>query len=197
MLNHYEQKEWVEEHTPDWSEVYNFYPCDRQREQLFRWLAIWKLGGFWISTRFQPLQSFEPLSSRSLVLAEKQRMTPGEFENLHGMEWDNCMPPEALIEIMDHSFAAAPGNWFVERVLDLLIERAGYLDSNFEPDSIQEQFATGSGVVNAAWLSSVLDGICLTDVLLPVNSLDPIQAERISRSGIEYMGNYGFFESGF
>ena len=59
------------------------------------------------------------------------------------------------------------GHWFPQRVLDLLIERAGFLDTNFEPTPEEEEYTTGTGVVNAAWLSCLLEGLPVAEALLP------------------------------
>jgi hypothetical protein len=196
FCNHYEQRDWVAEHTPEWLELYNFYPIDRQREQVFRWLAVWKLGGFWLNTQLRPFTSLEPLRGRPLVLAEKRGLSPQEFEALHRMPWDAGMPPESLIRISDMGFAAEAGHWFVQRVLDLLMERAGFLDTNFEPTQEEEAYTTGAGVVNAAWFSCLMDGRPVLEALLPApragSTFRPTPDEPERAEDPEGLGEYGY-----
>jgi len=195
FCNHYEQRDWVAENTPEWLELYNFYPVDRQREQVFRWLTLWKLGGFWLNTQLRPFTSLEPLRERPLVLAERRKISPQEFEAMHRMPWSVEMPRESLIRITDQGFAAEAGHWFVERVLDLLIERAGFLDTNFEPTPEEEEYTTGAGVVNAAWLSSLLDGTPVAETVLPAppprSAFRPPAREQERAEEPEGFGEYG------
>lgn len=198
FCNHYEQRDWVAEHTPEWLEIYNFYPVDRQREQVFRWLTLWKLGGFWLNTQLRPFGTLEPLRERPLVLAEKRRMSPQEFEALHRMPWDPSYPKEGLVRISDQGFAAEPGHWFVERVLDVLIERAGFLDGDFEPTPEEEEYTTGAGVLNTAWLSCLLEGrtAAAGDVILPAppapSEYRPPANEPERREEPEGLGEYAY-----
>ena len=67
--NHVEARRWVAEMMPEWLECYDFYPLDRQREQMFRWLVLWRLGGVWLSAEMRPLESFEGMGDGGLVLA--------------------------------------------------------------------------------------------------------------------------------
>ena len=101
FFNHYQAQDWVAEHTPEWIDLYNFYPLDRQREQIFRWLALWKLGGFWLGTKLRPLVSLETLRERSLVLAVQQRMRGDEFEALHRIPPPPDLPPAAMFRLAD------------------------------------------------------------------------------------------------
>ncbi len=196
FCNHYEQRDWVAENTPEWLELYNFYPVDRQREQVFRWLTLWKLGGFWLNTQLRLLTSLEPLRERPLLLAEKRRMSPVEFEVLHRMPWNAGMPAESLLRVSNMGFAAEPGHWFVQRVLDVLIERAGFLDTNFEPTREEEEYTTGSGVVNAAWLSCLLEGLPVAEALLPAppsrSSARPPALELERAEEPEGLGEYAY-----
>ena len=196
FCNHYEQRDWVAENAPEWLELYNFYPVDRQREHVFRWLTLWRLGGFWLNTQLRLFTSLEPLRERPLVLAEKRRMSPQEFEALHRMPWDAGMPRESLIRISDQGFAAEAGHWFVQRVLDHLIERAGFLDTNFEPTPEEEEYTTGAGVLNAAWLSCLLEGLPVADALLPAppprSSFRPPALEPERAEEPEGLSEYGY-----
>lgn len=62
------------------------------------------------------------------------------------------------------------GHWFVETVLDVLLERAGYLDTNHEPTPEDEAYTTGEGVLNAAWLRCLAKGLPISNALLPAPS---------------------------
>lgn len=176
---------------PEWLELYNFYPVDRQREQVFRWLALWKLGGFWLSTQYHPLRSMEPLRQRPLVLAEAWRLNSGEFETLHRIPFPQGCPPAGRICLSDGGFAAVPGNWFVGKILDLLISRAGYLDSE-EPSPEDEEYTTRAGILNAAWLQSLAEDRIGEDCVLSAprapsaarpQAREPERAERPSGFG--------------
>lgn len=125
FCNHYEQRDWVSEHAPEWLELYNFYPVDRQREHVFRWLTLWKLGGFWLHTQLRPLASLEPLRERPLVLTEKRRMSPQEFETLHRMPWDAAMPRESLLRRSRKGDTSSPAP---SRLVTLRIRRAVQLE---------------------------------------------------------------------
>lgn len=166
FFNHHEARAWVAAQTPEWLTLYDFYPVDRQREQVFRWLALWKLGGFWLSTQIRPLLSLEPLRNQPLVLAAQNRLSVSRFETLHRCPWDTALPEESLTGLTDHGFAAEAGHWFTRRVLHLLVERAGFLDAGSEPSPEDEEYTTGAGVLHAAWLSSLLEDRPVKNALL-------------------------------
>ena len=192
FFNHYQARDWVAEHTPEWIDLYNFYSLDRQREQIFRWLALWKLGGFWLGTKLRPLVSLETLRERTLVLAVQQRMLGDEFEALHRIPPPPDLPPAAMFRLADGGFGAEAGHWFVKRALDLIIDRAGYLDSG-EPTAGDEDYTTGGGILNGAWLASLTEVPSLAEAALPAPppgsqarppALEPERAEGPSGLGI-------------
>ena len=73
-------------------------------------------------------------------------------------------------------------------MLNILIERAGFLDTNTEPDGAQEQYTTGAGVVNAAWLACLLEGRPLTEALLPASPSRSVAEP-------ESIGDYGYLHT--
>jgi hypothetical protein len=66
--------------------------------------------------------------------------------------------------------AAEPRHWFVGRVLDLMVERAGFLDSA-EPDPELESYTTGDDVIDSvcseAFSKTNLDWESCAVMLLP------------------------------
>ncbi|MEZ5304455.1 MAG: hypothetical protein R3F11_27995 [Verrucomicrobiales bacterium] len=103
----------------------------------------------------------------SLVLAELHRMVGREFEALHRMPPHPSMPEAAFLRLTDGGFAAAAGHPFAGRVLAIMVERAGFLDTNFEASPEDEEFTTGAGPLNAAYLSFLAKGIDLRAAILP------------------------------
>jgi len=164
--NHVEARRWVAETMPEWLECYDFYPLDRQRERLFRWLVLWQLGGVWLSAEMRPRERFEGMGDGGLVLAVEGRMTVEEFEERQRVRWEAGMPAGALDWIGDAAVAVVPGHWFTERVLALMVERAGMLDTGGEPDPEDEAWVTGGGVVNAAWLACLREGLPVGEAVL-------------------------------
>ena len=106
------------------------------------------------------------------------------------------MPRGSLTRISDQGFAAEAGHWFVQRVLDHLMERAGFLDTNSEPTPEEEEYTTGAGVVNAAWLSCLLEGRPVAEAVLPAppprSSFRPPALEPERAEEPEGLGEYGY-----
>ncbi|MEZ5304454.1 MAG: hypothetical protein R3F11_27990 [Verrucomicrobiales bacterium] len=111
FFNHYEARDWVREHAPEWLDLYEFYPVDRQREQIFRWLAVWKLGGIWLSTQMRPLAPLDPLVGEFSGEDADATLPPGRRQDA-----DATLLPENFTTLLSwRRFFACRANRFARR----------------------------------------------------------------------------------
>jgi len=150
FFNHIAAKAWVQEEMPQWSNLFESYPTDRQREQIFRWLILWKFGGFWVSSHVRLFKPLDPLLNSDLVILPWAIVSQSDFSKA------TLLPFELLGEKVDHLLlsdmvlGARAHHPFVEIILKAIVERAGFLNS-VEPSTEVEELTTGCGVINAAW----------------------------------------------
>lgn len=113
-------RDFVLQNYPELSELYDWYPRSVLRADLFRLLAVHKLGGFYLDTDVLldfPLGVF---SQFSCVFAVEHRIDQREFD-LRYPKW-SCAGEEKLT-LANYAFGARPGHPFIAQIIEELISR--------------------------------------------------------------------------
>jgi mannosyltransferase OCH1-like enzyme len=139
-----QRRKFIMEHRPELLELHDFYPRRVQRSDLFRLVALYELGGFYMDLDVLIHKSFESLCSHSLVLTEEWEMEPAAFADRH-LEDPIC--EEDLIQIGNYAFGTEPRHWFIGEAIDMLIDRAASINSG-RCDTGCVFFTTGPDVLS-------------------------------------------------
>jgi hypothetical protein len=91
---------------PEYLEVYNGFPRNIQRVDFFRYLALFRLGGFYFDLDVFLARSLEPLLSAQAVFP-CEGLTLSRHLRRQGMDW----------ELGNYAFGAAPGQPFLAQVI--------------------------------------------------------------------------------
>jgi mannosyltransferase OCH1-like enzyme len=107
-----EARQIVADHMPELLAVYNAYPRDVQRTDIFRVLAVYLFGGFYLDFDMLCMKSLDDLCRHGLVLGEEKTFTREEcrqaglrngfrianymFGSLAGHEFWRCFLTEAV-----------------------------------------------------------------------------------------------------
>ena len=143
----HQRREFIRERRPELLDLYDFYPRDIQRADLFRVIAVFELGGFYLDLDVHPYVPLDELCEATLVLTEEWKMTREQYEDRH---WHPPAHPRDLLQVGNYGFAAEAGHWFMEEVIDETLCRAGAIN----PSTIWNNdvlFSTGPDVINAVY----------------------------------------------
>lgn len=141
------RREFIRERRPELLDLYDFYPRNIQRADLFRVIAIFELGGFYLDLDVHLYEPLDALCSATLVLTEEWQMSVGEYEKRH------CLPAvdaRDLMQVGNYGFAARPRHWFLEEVIDEMLHRAAAIN----PSTVSNEdvfFSTGPDVLSAVY----------------------------------------------
>ena len=142
-----ERREFIQARRPELLELYDFYPRNIQRADLFRVVAMYELGGFYLDLDVHLYQCLDGLCDSSLIFTEEWKMTRRDYERRHGFP---AARPRDLIQIGNYAFAAEPRHWFMEQVIDEMLRRA----ESVNPSTTWTEdvfFSTGPDVLNAVY----------------------------------------------
>jgi hypothetical protein len=100
-------KEFVEQEFPEYVEVFDSFRFPIQRYDLFRYLAVYRMGGFYLDLDVMLASRLSGLVECGCVFPF-ERLTRSHFMRVHlGMDW----------QIGNYAFGAAPGHPFLEAVI--------------------------------------------------------------------------------
>jgi len=102
-----EMEDFLRKEFPQFQEVIASFPQPIQRFDFFRYLAVYRLGGFYLDTDVFLARSLKPLLNSECVFAFEE-LTISKFlrENC-GMDW----------ELANYGFGAAPNNAFLGAII--------------------------------------------------------------------------------
>lgn len=142
-----EMEQFVREEFPQFQAAMASFPRPIQRFDFFRYLAVYRLGGFYFDLDVFLARSVRPLLNHKCVFSFEE-LTISEFlRRSHGMDW----------EIANYGFGAAPQNPFIGALIDncvrFLSEPSwGYQMMQGVPRSIRDAllvpFTTGPGMAS-------------------------------------------------
>jgi hypothetical protein len=98
---------FVKNEFPQYVDVFNAFRLPIQKYDFFRYLAVYRLGGFYFDLDVILSQSLEPLRSASAVFPF-EGLTFSDLLRRRGIDW----------EIGNYAFGSAPGHPFLKAVIE-------------------------------------------------------------------------------
>jgi hypothetical protein len=93
---------------PQFQQVLASFPHPIQRFDFFRYLAIFRLGGFYFDLDIFLVRNLDPLLRCSCVFSFEELTISDFLRNQHNMDW----------EIANYGFAAEPGSPFIAAIIE-------------------------------------------------------------------------------
>ncbi len=93
---------------PEYQQVFDSFQFPIQRFDFFRYLAIYRLGGFYMDLDVFLAHSLYPLLSLGCVFPFEELTISRFLRHQLGMDW----------ELANYAFGAAPGHPFIKAVID-------------------------------------------------------------------------------
>jgi len=140
-------EEFVRKEFPEFKAAMASFPRPIQRFDFFRYLAVYRLGGFYFDLDVLLAQSISPLLDHTCVLSFEELTVNQFLLRNYGMDW----------EVANYGFGAAPQNAFIgaliENCVRFLNEPSwGYQMMQGVPRAIRDvllvPFTTGPGMVS-------------------------------------------------
>lgn len=100
-------EEFIDAEFPQYRRVFNSFPVPIQRYDFFRYLAIYRLGGFYFDTDVFLASSLEGLLEFSCVFPFEHLSINSFLSSEYAMDW----------EIGNYAFGAAPGHPFLDAII--------------------------------------------------------------------------------
>jgi hypothetical protein len=140
-------EEFIGQEFPNYRHVYDSFRLPIQKFDFFRYLAIYKLGGFYFDLDVMLASSLSPLLESGCVFPFEGLTTSEYLSAQHDMPW----------EIGNYGFGAAPGHPFVQAIIENCVRAqrdpgwAALAMPKYLPLSRAENhvlFTTGPGLVS-------------------------------------------------
>ena len=144
IFDGFAQRDFVEEHRPELLRVYDAFPRNIQRSDLFRLVAVSHLGGFYLDTDVMLFHPLDALCGESMVVAFEHRLPLEKYL----LRYDQ--PPAAeehLCQWGHYGFGAEAEQWFIEEVIAEIVLRSKDFLSTTHP--VDVLWSTGPDCFNA------------------------------------------------
>ena len=147
LFGNTEMEEFVREEFPECRAAMASFSQHIQRADFFRYLAVYRLGGFYFDLDVLLARNISPLLDHTCVLSFEELTLNKFLRRSYGMDW----------EVANYAFGAAPQNAFIgaliENCLRFVREPAwGYQMMQGVPRAIRDlllvPFTTGPGMVS-------------------------------------------------
>jgi hypothetical protein len=99
---------FIDREFPEYRAIVDAFPHRIQRFDFFRYLAVYRLGGFYFDLDVFLARSIAELTSSSCVFPFEELTLNSYLRTQHGMDW----------EIGNYAFAAAPGHPFMRAIIE-------------------------------------------------------------------------------
>jgi hypothetical protein len=178
---------FIKDEFPDYLGVFNSFPHPIQRYDFFRYLAVYRLGGFYLDLDVFLARSLSPLLDYKAVFPFEELTLSAALRQQHGIDW----------EAGNFAFGAAPGHPFLKAVIDNCVdaqrnpERALRMINNI-PAFLRSQFevfwTTGPGLVTRT-LAENVNLRSTVAILFPDDVCDERHWHRFGDYGVHLMQN--------
>jgi inositol phosphorylceramide mannosyltransferase catalytic subunit len=108
FLDDHQVEAFIDREFPQYRNVFDSFQCSIQRYDFFRYLAIYRQGGFYFDLDVMLASSLSSLLECGCVFPFEGLTFSRFLRNNHKMDW----------EIGNYAFGAAPGHPFLEAVID-------------------------------------------------------------------------------
>jgi mannosyltransferase OCH1-like enzyme len=99
--------DFVKREFPEYVDVFARFPFPIQRVDFFRYLAVYRLGGFYLDLDVFLAKGLDPLTSHACVFPFEELTLSRHLREHHGLDW----------EIGNYAFGAAPNHPFLRAVI--------------------------------------------------------------------------------
>ena len=175
-------EEFIDMQFPEYREIFDSFPVRIQRYDFFRYLAVFRLGGFYFDLDVLLASNLEDLLQFGCVFPFEELTVHSFLRREYGMDW----------EIGNYAFGAAPGHPFLEAIIKNCVraqtnpEWAEAMMKPF-PRMFREEFfvfdTTGPGLVSRT-LAEYPDAATKVKVLFPENVCDSDNWHRFGSYGV-------------
>lgn len=180
-----EMEAFVAREFPHFQSVMAGFEHPIQRFDFFRYLAIYRLGGFYFDLDIFLAQNIEPLLGRSCVFPFEELTISDFLRRDRGMDW----------EIANYGFGAAAGHPFLAAVISNCVR--GQKDPSWAEEAMRGipapfrapflvPYTTGPGLVSRTLAENPEIAPSVT-VLFPPDVCDPTTWQRFGEFGVHAM----------
>jgi hypothetical protein len=179
-------EEFIDAEYPQYRPVFDAFPVRIQRYDFFRYLAVYRFGGFYFDTDVLLASSLEELLGFSCVFPFEELTLHSFLRKQYGMDW----------EIGNYAFGAAAGHPFLDAIIKNCIraqQHPEWAEAMMKsiPRMFRSEFfvfdTTGPGLVSRTLAE--YPGACdRVKVLFPEDVCDPNSWHRFGAYGIHLHG---------
>jgi len=179
-------EKFIDAEFPQHRPVFNSFPERIQRYDFFRYLAVYRFGGFYFDTDVFLASSLEDLLGFGCVFPFEELTLHSFLRKEYGMDW----------EIGNYAFGAAPGHPFLDAIIKNCIRAQQHPEwaeamTKSIPRMFRSEFfvfdTTGPGLVSRT-LAEFPGARDRVKVLFPENVCDPNSWHRFGAYGIHLQG---------
>lgn len=142
-----DSRNFVERECPEYLELYDWYPRPVMEADLFRLLAVHRLGGFYLDTDFLVEKPLDPLCQEKAVFAYEHEIDEKAFARRYP-RW--MRSGEERLTLGNYAFGAEAGHPFVAAILDELVERTRTFEAE-DCNDLDILHATGPDAVTSVY----------------------------------------------
>ncbi len=139
-------RDFVEEHRPALLPLYDAFPRNVQRADLFRLITVAELGGFYLDMDVHLFRRLDDLCTGPLLFPYEREFSPEMFRRRHRSPHTS---DGQLAQIGNYGFGAEAGHWFIEEVITEIVARSEDSESRKHP--VDVLWSTGPDCLNAVW----------------------------------------------
>jgi inositol phosphorylceramide mannosyltransferase catalytic subunit len=175
-------EDFIDTHFPEYRQVFDLFSFPIQKYDFFRYLAVYRLGGFYLDTDMLLTSSLTDLLEFSCVFPFERLTWSDYLRDSYGMDW----------EIGNYAFGAAAGHPFLWAIIQNILRAqkdqkwAEQMTSSL-PHALRKElfviYTTGPGLITRT-LAEYPDAADQVEVLFPENVCDKKQCWNL-------FGNYG------
>src|SRR5215831_2217113 len=176
-----EVETFIDRHFPEYRDVLNSFPFAIQKYDFFRYVAVYKLGGFYFDTDMLLATGLTDLLDCGCVFPFERLTWSDYLRETYGMDW----------EIGNYAFGAAPGHPFLSAIIQNCVraqrdQKWADAMTRSLPYPLRQElvviYTTGPGLVSRT-LAEYPDAVNQVKILFPENVCD--------KKCWSLFGNYG------
>lgn len=178
-------RRFVAEEFPQYRALFDAFPRHIQRVDFFRYLAVYRLGGFYFDLDVFLYERLAPLQSAGCVFPFEELTLNHLLWHRHGMDW----------EVGNYAFGAAPGHPFLKAIIENCVRAQrdprwlGAMMAGI-PKPFRSEFlvlnSTGPGLVSRTLAENPALAGGVT-VLFPEDVRDPSHWHQFGTHGVHLM----------
>ena len=140
-------QDFIKKETPEFEELYNWYPRSVMKADLFRLLVVWRFGGFYLDTDLLLKKPLDPLCDHSVVFAYEYLMDHREFDKRYPL-WMRTR--EKNLTLANYAFGSESRHPFISAILSELIYRTQFIEVENVTD-MDVIYSTGPDAVTTVY----------------------------------------------